>query len=144
MQQKKKKKICFPPLLKHLTLALCVRISHSFASDFLRPLGLWPARLLCPRNSPGKSTGVGSHSLLQRIFSNQGSNLGLLHCRQILYHLSHQGSPTLALWICLNKKSINQEITFTICSHKRAVYGIYFCLLKMGPPAQITVFTTLE
>ena len=33
-----------------------------------------------------KNTGVGSQSLLQRIFSAQGSNLGLLHCRQILYH----------------------------------------------------------
>ena len=40
-----------------------------------------------------KNTGVGSQSLLQRIFSAQGSNLGLLHCRQILYHLSHHRSP---------------------------------------------------
>ena len=31
--------------------------------------------------------------LLQGIFLTQRSNLGLLHCRQILYHLSHQGSP---------------------------------------------------
>ena len=36
------------------------------------------------------NTGVGSHSLLQGIFLTQGSNLGLLHRRQILYHLSHQ------------------------------------------------------
>ena len=43
-------------------------------------------------DSPGKNTGVGSHSLLQRIFPIQGSNLGLLHYRQILYQLSHQGS----------------------------------------------------
>ena len=42
---------------------------------------------------PGKNTGVGSHSLLQGIFPNQESNLGLLHCRQILYRLSDQGSP---------------------------------------------------
>ena len=41
--------------------------------------------------SPGKNTGVGSHSLLQGSFSTQGSNLGLLLCRQILYHLSHEG-----------------------------------------------------
>ena len=41
----------------------------------------------------GKNTGVGCHFLLQGIFQIQGSNLGLLHCRQILYHLSHQGSP---------------------------------------------------
>ena len=36
---------------------------------------------------------VSSHSLLQGIFPTQGSNPGLLHCRQILYHLRHQGSP---------------------------------------------------
>ena len=41
---------------------------------------------------PGKNIGVGSHSLLQGILPTQGSNLGLLHYRQILYHLSHQGS----------------------------------------------------
>ena len=38
------------------------------------------------------------HSLLQGIFLTQGSNLGLLNCRQILYHLSHQGSPWLAIF----------------------------------------------
>ena len=45
--------------------------------------------LLCPRDSPGKNTGVGSHSLLQGIFLTQGLNPGLLHRRQILYHLSY-------------------------------------------------------
>ena len=59
----------------------------------LWPHGLQPARLLCPWDSPGKHTGVHSHSLLQGIFLTQGLNLGLLHCRQILYHLSHRGSP---------------------------------------------------
>ena len=39
-----------------------------------------------------KNTGVGSHSLLQGIFPTQELNLGLPHWRQILYHLSHQGS----------------------------------------------------
>ena len=38
-----------------------------------------------------QNTGVGSRSLLQGIFPTQGSNRGLLHCRQILYHVSHQG-----------------------------------------------------
>ena len=42
--------------------------------------------------SPSKSTGVGCHFLLQGIFPTQGSNPGLLHCRQMLYCLSHQGS----------------------------------------------------
>ena len=59
-------------------------------------LTLWPHGLyrpLCPWDSPGKNTGVGSHSLLQGIFPTRGLNPGLLYCRQILYHLSHQGSP---------------------------------------------------
>ena len=51
-------------------------------------------RLLCPWNSPGKNTGVGSYSFYQRIFWSQGLNLVLPQCRQIRYHLSHQGSPS--------------------------------------------------
>ena len=43
-------------------------------------------------DSPGKNTGVGCHALLQGIFQTQESNQGLLHCRQILYQLSYQGS----------------------------------------------------
>ena len=56
--------------------------------------GLWPARFLCPWNSPGKITGVGCHFLLQGIFLTQGSNPGLPHFRQILYCLSHPGSTS--------------------------------------------------
>ena len=48
---------------------------------------------LYPWDSPGKNTGVGGHCLRQGIFQSQGLNLGLLQCRQILYHLSPQGSP---------------------------------------------------
>ena len=48
-------------------------------SNSLQLHGLWPARLLCPWNSPAKNTGVDSHSLLQVIFPNQGSNPGLLY-----------------------------------------------------------------
>ena len=44
---------------------------------------------------PGKSTGVGCHFLLQRIFPTQGMNPGLLHCRQMLYCLSHHLSGKL-------------------------------------------------
>ena len=46
-----------------------------------------------PWDSPGKSTGVGCHFLLQGIFPIQGLNPGLPHCTQTLYRLSHQGSP---------------------------------------------------
>ena len=50
------------------------------------------ARLLCPWDFPDKNIGVGCHFLLQGMFLTQGSNLGLPHCRQKLYHLRHQGS----------------------------------------------------
>ena len=62
--------------------------SHSVVSDSLQPHGLYR-----PWNSPGQNTGMGSLSLLQGIFPTQGWNPGLPHCRQILYQLSHMGSP---------------------------------------------------
>ena len=43
-------------------------------------------------DAPGKNTVECCHALLQGIFPTQGSNPGFPHCRQILYHLSHQGS----------------------------------------------------
>ena len=59
----------------------------------LRPHGLLPTRLLRTWDFPGKGTGVGCYFLLQGIFLTQESNLGLPHCRQTLYPLSHQRSP---------------------------------------------------
>ena len=58
-----------------------------------------------PWDSPGKSTGVGCHFLLQGIFPNQGSNSGLPHCRQILYSLSHQGTPYLKVYYYKQNKT---------------------------------------
>ena len=52
-----------------------------------------------PWNSPSPNTRVGSLSLLQRIFPTQRSNLGLPHCRQILYELSYKGSPRILEWV---------------------------------------------
>ena len=63
-------------------------------SNSVRYYGLQPAQLLCPSNSPGKTTRVSCHSLLSGIFLTQILNLDFLHCRWILYHLSPQGSPT--------------------------------------------------
>ena len=64
---------------------------------FATPWTVACTRLLCPRDFLSKSTGVGCHFLLQGIFLTQGSNPGLLHCRQTLYCLSHQGSQC-KLW----------------------------------------------
>ena len=61
---------------------------------------LWdPMDLHSPWNFSGQNTGVGSLSLLQGIFPTQGSNLGLLHCRHILYQLSHKGSRRILKWV---------------------------------------------
>ena len=68
--------------------------SHTVVSDSLWPHGLYPNRILRPWDFLGKNTGVGCHFLLQGIFLTQGLNLGFLHYRQLLYHLSHQGSPS--------------------------------------------------
>ena len=64
--------------------------SCSVVSDCLQPRGL-----NSPWTSPDKNTGVGSLSLLQGVFPIQGLSPGVLHCGQILYQLSHKGSPTL-------------------------------------------------
>ena len=94
-----RKRICLTTR-KHVSIlfqqvfsSLCVCVSHWVLSDSFPPHGLYPARLLWLWNSPGKNTGVGSHPLLQ-IFLIQGSNPGLLHCRQILYQLIHQSKHT--------------------------------------------------
>ena len=60
-------------------LSLCDPIDCSLPGSSVN--GLLQARILV----------AGSHSLLQGIFPTQWLNLGLLHCRQIFYHLTHQG-----------------------------------------------------
>ena len=68
-------------------------LRRSIVSNSLRPFG--PPGSSVHGDSPGKNTGVGCHALLQGLFPTQGSNPGLLHCRWILYQLSHKGSPQL-------------------------------------------------
>ena len=60
---------------------------------------LWPHGLYSLWNSPGQNAGVGSLSLLQGIFPTQVLNPGLPRCRQILYQLSHLGSPRILEWV---------------------------------------------
>ena len=72
--------------------------SCSAVSDSLRPHGLSPQGSSALGIFSGKDTGVGCHVLLQGILPTQRSNPGLLHCRRILYHLSHQGRPRIQQW----------------------------------------------
>ena len=68
----------------------CRSSSVSQLCPTLRPHGLQSARLLCAWDSSGKNTGVGCRFLLPGIFPTQRSNLDLLRCKQILYHLSYR------------------------------------------------------
>ena len=87
---------------------------------------LWGIALqapLYPWDSPGKNTRVGCYSLLQGIFLTQVSNPGLLHCRRILYQLSHRGnsvqficvfSPPLLIIFCVCQV---QTVSVLSCAH---------------------------
>ena len=85
-------------------------------------------RLYNPWTSPGQNTGVDSLSFLQGIFPTQGSNPGLLHCRQILYQLSYQGSCVIKT----KKKLLN-------CS---AVHTHISPTISRGPLWEMTLITT--
>ena len=84
-------------------VCVCVCLqSLSRAQLFGTPWGTNPWGTVAPQaplsiDSLGKNTGVSCHSLLQGIFPTWGLNPGLLHCRQILYHLSYPGRPILLL-----------------------------------------------
>ena len=84
-KQKRRKKTT-----KTNTKQLKVKVKMSVALLCLTLCNSWtvPTRLLCPWDFPGKNSEMCCHSLLQAIFSSQGLNLDLLHCKQILYHLS--------------------------------------------------------
>ena len=86
----------FPEIVNSMDIPESESESCSVMSDSLLLHGLW--------NSPGQNTGVGSFSLLQGIFPRQGSNPGLLHCRHILYTLSHQESPNTIHYKCESEK----------------------------------------
>ena len=87
--------------------------SCSAMSDSLPPQGLYS-----PWNSPGQNTGVGSLSLLQGMFPTQRSNPGLLHCRWILYQLSHKGSPRILEWVAYPFS----RASFQLRNHTRVSY----------------------
>ena len=97
-----------PKLSKYIVLCLALASTDSLSHTDLGmcvlsrdPLFVIPwtvaRQLCCPWDSPGKKTGMGCHFLLQGNFLTQELNPGLSHYRRILYHLSHQGKPTLGM-----------------------------------------------
>ena len=85
---------------------------------------LQPHELYSPWNSLGQNTGVGSLSLLLGIFPTQGMNPGLPHWGQILYQLSHKGSPRILEWVAYpfsNRSSWPRNWTRISC-----IAGVFF------------------
>ena len=76
-------------LYQQLCVALC--LGTQLCPTLCDPMHCSPPGSSAHGDSPGKNIGVGCHTLLQGILPTEGSNPGLLHCSQILYHLSHQG-----------------------------------------------------
>ena len=74
-----------------LVTQLCLTLSN--------PMDCSPPGSSVYGDSPGKNAEVGCHALLQGIFPTQGLNPGILHCRWILYRLSHQGNPRILEWV---------------------------------------------
>ena len=86
----------------------------SQSRDWTQVFSIVADSLLAEPSGKPKNTGVGSLWLLQWIFLTQESNWGFLHCRQILYQLSYQGSPKWTLtryqiW-CLHLEFLNSRI----------------------------------
>ena len=82
--------LCEEPAFGYVDFSLLLLHSCVWLSEHV-----FEHRLLCSGDSPGKNTGVGCHFLLQGIFPIQGSNLSFLHCKRILYPLSHWFFPTV-------------------------------------------------
>ena len=93
--------------------------------------------------SLGQKTGVSSLSLLQGIFSNQGLNTGLLHYRQILCQLSHQGSPRILEWVAYPFSSrSSQPSNWIRVSCRQTLYQLshYFVFVALKETEMKIVF----
>ena len=101
--------------------------NQSSSTDCSRLLRLW--------NSPDKNTGMGCHFLFQDILWTQGSNLDLLHCKQILYHLSH---TCILFWFKKNliwEALLGRSARFyiwedSVCSHCALISQAHSCIFE--------------
>ena len=123
-------------------MAYCV-FTHSVVSDFPQPHGLYPTRLFCLWNSPGKNIAESCHFQLQRVFSTQGLNFHLLHlldwwadslllappgtpCGILLGHKRNKIESFVVMWIDLesvmySEVSQKEKIKYSL---SRRIYGI--------------------
>ena len=110
------------------SIRLCV-LSHPVVSHSLRPHELYPTRLLCPWDFPGKNTGMGCHFLLQGTFPTQGSNLCLLPL------LPWQvDSLPLGFWTCPNDLILT-FFFFSGCATQHVGILVPWPGIELPPPA---------
>ena len=96
----------------------CAVLSPSVVLTLCDTMDCSPPGSSIQGDSPGKNTWVGCRALLQGIFPTQGLNSGLPHCRQILYHLSHQGSPRILEWVAYPfSRGSSQPRNWTLVSY---------------------------
>ena len=107
-------------LLYRQTMLCCAVIVSQSCPSLCDPMDCSPPGSSVHRDSPGKNTGVDCHALLQGIFPTQGLDPGLLHCRQILYQLSHKGSP----YICISTYKYTNYLHTNIHTHTHT----YMCI----------------
>ena len=107
----------------------------SVMSDSLPLHGLYPVRLLCPWDFPGKNTGVGCHFLLQGIFLTQGSNLCLLcllHWQADSLPLGPPGNQILWRWYGVRNLKTNCYLCSNLFFKSLSVFlkkvHLYMCL----------------
>ena len=113
--------------------------SHSIVSN-----SFWPHGLCSSWNSLGQNTGVGSLSLLQGIFPTQGSNPGLLHCRQILYQLSYQETIRGTQGsLSINKKVRGSELQNIFASSNSATKDVWRAPRNLGQSGHNNCFICL-
>ena len=108
------------------------RVSHSVVPLFVTPWTV-STRLLCPWDSSGKITGVGSHSLLQGNFPTQGLNPDLPHCRQTLYRLRHQGRPEISERIFKRQEAGRRGVKCSTRHLQRRIETLFLSFAPLYP-----------
>ena len=112
----------------HTTECCCLVFTSCLT--LLWPHGRWPAKLLCPWDSPGKNTGVGCHFLLQELFPIQGSNPHLLHWQADSLPLSSREAPITECYSAIKRiTDVCNKLQGSSTKRMNNPQSLYYCIL---------------